>query len=518
MSLNHSEYKETALKYFCDVSESKYHELFEAAKADICNRVISCEQLEHIENTNTWEVLHDELEQSVQNLTFSLLQYHVDHQNYFGRYKNIFEFVNAFKMKDYFFEQSVTLGHATHPMTKTKLGLTPKEVLRYAPEFRNNVEVIPLLCRKEDVVSHGVNTIPKSFTAQLQAHMEQHQLNIDDYALIWVHEWQYEHYLKQHQELLIDTGIVLPIPSLKVSGKPLLSFRTLYVPAFDCVIKTAVNVQATSAVRNVSMASVTNGMLLSDYVSKIFERDYPNCFIQKDLGGASLNIEPHQNKLSCIYRESIPVESNQYAMVAASLITKSFITDQFIIFEAIEMIMAHQGIDFETAALKFFESYTSLLIDATYRLMIEHQISLEAHMQNTSIVLEQGMPARIYIRDFGGVRIKNSSIPVDNTTGLLTDSFQDLLNVFTHAVLYNHLFLIIDVLGEHIDRTELYEVIRKYIQHINMLMTPEIDVLQMDRLPIKSLLKMRLFDDGYSYQYATIRNPLKSEGEVCGKQ
>lgn len=518
MRFNHSEYKVEALKYFSDVSESKYHDLFEAAEADICNRVMSCEQLEQIENTNTWEVLHEELEQSVQNLALSLLQYHVDHHHYFGRYNNIFEFVNAFKMKDYFFEQSVTLGHATHPMTKTKLGLTPKDVLRYAPEFRNDVEVIPVLCRRAQVVTNGESVLSKSFTEQLHAYMKVHHLNKDEFDLIWMHEWQYEHYLKQHQESLIDTGIVVPLPSLKVSGKPLLSFRTLYVPAFDCVIKTAVNAQATSAVRNVSMASVKNGILLSDYVSNIFERDYPNCFIQRDLGGASLNIEPHQNKLSCIYRESIPVESDQYAMVAASLITKSFITDQLIILEAIEMIMAHQDIDFETAALKFFEGYTSLLIDATYRLMIEHQISLEAHMQNTSIVLEQGMPVSIYIRDFGGVRIKNQSIPVDNTTGLLTDSFKDLLNVFTHAVLYNHLFLIIDVLGEHIDRTEMYEVIRANIQLINRLMRPEIDVLQMDRLPIKSLLKMRLYDDGYSYQYATIPNPLKSEAEVCGKK
>ncbi|UJS27491.1 siderophore biosynthesis protein, IucA/IucC family [Macrococcoides canis] len=503
--------KTTALNYFKHLDEQTLKKLYIEAEREINDRIKACRVVEQIETEDFGEIERD-ITDSIHNLTLSLIQYEEDRQKFGGQFKNIFEFAHHFNVKETIFEQCVTLGHPFHPMTKTKLGLTYESVLRYAPEFRNSVNIIPVITESE--VSHfGKGQLPEYYLDQL--HDVAAQYNIEHPSIIFIHEWQLNNYLNEHPSLLNDSTCI-PIKSLSVMGYPLLSFRTLYVPMFKCVIKTAVNAQATSAVRNVSPASIHNGVLLGKYVSKLFEQ-YDGCFIQQDLVGTSLKQSQHENKLSYMMRETIPYEDHQYAVVCASLISKSFITDQVIVIEAIDIIRHHQRISREAAAMIFFEKYTHILLKATYQLMLEHQISLEAHMQNSSIVLENGVPKAIYIRDFGGIRISDDSVHIDKRTGLFTNDFEDLLSVFTHAVLYNHLFQLIKPLSAFVNEQKLYDTIYQEIATINEAYKPPVNVLKQRKLKVKSLLKMRLYGDSYDYKYSEIKNPLMKEDFRCGK-
>ena len=75
---------------------------------------------------------------------------------------------------------------------------------------------------------------------------------------------------------------MIPLHDLAVESSPLLSFRTLEAQELNCIVKTAVNAQATSAVRNVSPASIRNGIILSDVVEHIYRSNgYDNSYIQK---------------------------------------------------------------------------------------------------------------------------------------------------------------------------------------------------------------------------------------------
>lgn len=503
----------SALRYFDGLSKDELIKYYHLAHKEINERVSQCIQVETIETQN-FDVIQEEIDQSIQNLTLSLIQYDLDKQNYLSKYKNIFEFAHFYDVNDTIYEQSVTLGHPFHPMTKTKLGLSTDEVICYAPEFRNSVKIIPLICEASNVETIGEYVLPENYTEQLRDIAS--KLEINHPAFVFVHEWQMNHYIKQHNSDLLINGVCIPIYQLAVEAHPLLSFRTLYVPEFNCVIKTAVNAQATSAVRNVSQASIQNGITLSKYVSEIY-KEYDGCFIQQDKAGMSLCSAEHNNKISCMIRETIPRRENQDVLVCASLITKSFITDQPIIHEAIDLISDKQQISQEEAIKLFFTKYVKLLIEATYRLMLEHHISLEAHMQNSSVVLEDGMPVAIYIRDFGGVRLSNKEIDIDCSTGLYTESFEALLAVFTHAVLYNHLFQMIETL-QISDKRALYQVIYKEIESINNNFKPKVNVLKAPVLKVKSLLKMRLYGDSYDYRYSSINNPLFSEVFQCGKK
>ncbi|WP_323703738.1 IucA/IucC family protein [Mammaliicoccus sp. Dog046] len=508
-------------KQFPNITEADVSRLYEKAYKEIYRRIVELSEIEHIDCASILQASHmmNEINDSILNLTLSYIQFEQDHQTYSGQYQHIFDFVEQEQLPDTFFEQSVTEGHPFHPMTKTKLGFSVNDVIQYSPEFRNLVKVIPILCDYSLVQNiHSENDIHKPHLEQInkqaKAYCESHDLQFESYELLFIHEWQFEHFMYPQFKSLFDQQRLIPLHHLAVESHPLLSFRTLDVDAFDCIIKTAVNVQATSAVRNVSPASINNGIRLSHFVEDIYRnKSYNNSYIQKDLSGSYLNIDnAHANKCSYMLRARIPQSEDSHQLVCGSLITTSFISQQPILIECIEIIMSKEGLSFEEAATQFLTAYAEQLLSSTYRLMLEEGISLEGHMQNSTVIIKDGMPEAFYMRDFGGVRLFDTDVDIDTSTGLLTEDFADLLSVFSHAVLYNHLFQLIRVLDQHgFDADKGYEIVRHVIASYHEQITPEINILEQPTFRIKSLLKMRIQAEGYDYQYSEIKNPLYKE-------
>ena len=57
-------------------------------------------------------------------------------------------------------------------------------------------------------------------------------------------------------------------------------------------------------------------------------------------------------------------------------------------------------------AARFFNAYLRVAIPAIVGLYLRYGIALEAHQQNTFVVIsEAGMPERLVVRDFGDVKI-----------------------------------------------------------------------------------------------------------------
>ncbi|WP_249663554.1 IucA/IucC family protein [Staphylococcus pettenkoferi] len=512
-------------KHFLKVTEEQLNQAEMEAQQEVQQRVRQLADFEQLDlaQLESDERIQAELANSEQNLTLSYLQYQQDRERYSPHYKDIFDFVQGEGLDDTFFEQSVTEGHPFHPMTKTKLGFNSEQVVTFSPEFRQQAQIIPVLCASELVTQiHPTHsTISPEYMEwldQLQNELSMQNIDISRYEMLFLHEWQLEHFVKQQYPELLQQEQLIPLYQYAISARPLLSFRTLDVPQFNAIVKTAVNVQATSAVRNVSPASIRNGIALSEVVAQIYAKgDYHRSAIQRDLAGAFLNINAeHANKVSYLLRERLP-ETTQapqtHHLVCASLITKSFITDQHILIECIERLMERQDLSFETATTQFLEQYTAVILEATYRLLLEEEISLEAHMQNSTIEIQDCLPTKIYVRDFGGVRLFDREVDIDGSTGLIADDFDELLAVFSHSVLYNHLFQLIRVLEQYGYEPSIgYYIIREQLRKYNDRYQPQIDLLQQPTFRIKSLLKMRIYEDGYDYQHTYVNNPLYEKG------
>ncbi|MCJ1749193.1 siderophore biosynthesis protein, IucA/IucC family [Mammaliicoccus sciuri] len=520
MEIVYNEQIQEIRQYFQDFSEEEITTLYEKAYREITRRIDQLSNFEDIDQDVIYddERLVHEIQDSIRNLTLSYIQFERDHQQYGHRYQNIFEFVEQENLSDVFFEQSVTEGHPFHPMTKTKLGFSIDDVIKFSPEFRQTVNVIPLLCNKDFIDEINIYQSPalETFKKKVDTYCKEHGIKFENYALLFIHEWQLKHFLLPQFETCFEQQFMIPLYDLAVESNPLLSFRTLEAQELNCIVKTAVNAQATSAVRNVSPASIRNGIILSDVVERIYRSNgYDNSYIQKDLAGNYLNInQAHANKCSFMLRSRIPEQKGAHQLVCGSLITDSFVSRKPILIECIETIMQTQDMSFDSATQLFLTEYTHNLLEATYRLLLEEGISLEAHMQNSTVIIKDGMPISIYIRDFGGVRLYERNIDIDDSTGLITDSFEDLLSVFSHAVLYNHLFQLIQVLATYgYDSTKGYQIIRNMIADHHVHSAPDINILKQPTFNIKSLLKMRIFSEGYDYQYTNINNPLYMEAK-----
>ncbi|MGM0750790.1 MAG: IucA/IucC family protein [Bacillota bacterium] len=452
-----------------------------------------------------------------------------------------------------FLEQWVIEGHTLHPCSKTRLGLSENEVMVYAPEWGSKVDIIPLAIHKSissfskitggssmtDVLLKDHRYLEEAFKENItRLHLEP-----EEYDIIPVHPWQYEHTVKKHYRTELKQKLLIPIDT-SIPYQPLISFRSLAPNnRMQHHIKTALNVQMTSAKRIVSPTSVWNGPVISDLLNTISKHDLEinNSinFLSESSGGhyqsnrkeASLNLEKN---LSALIRENPEknLTNEEIAVPGAALINTSPVTGKVLIVELIEEWSMRKGISKESAAADFIQEYASTLIPGLINLIVKYGISLEAHLQNALIIFENGLPSKLSIRDNGGIRIleeRSSAFikkrKISNETNLLTSEPLDLYKMFSHAVIHNHLGEIIVRIARELKVSEalqwrqVSDVIQFTLDDLKtrMLHKEHADHFEQElfstRTYLKSLIKMRLSDAITENMYVSAPNPLIQGGK-----
>src|SRR5215217_8023765 len=185
-----------------------------------------------------------------------------------------------------FYEQLVVDGHPLHPGAKLKLGLGVGDVIRHSPELGAHPEVAFVAVAKgcyRDVSldERGLTGVLygeyQGLRQQVANSLWEKGLNIDDYGMIVVHPWQFEHVLPRLYAKAMESGEVVPLGGLRIPTRALMSFRTL-APIQrrgerKHHIKTAVNWQLTGAVRTISPNSAENAASISRMLREIGDRE-----------------------------------------------------------------------------------------------------------------------------------------------------------------------------------------------------------------------------------------------------
>ncbi|WP_432967849.1 IucA/IucC family protein [Dactylosporangium sp. CA-233914] len=249
-------------------------------------------------------------------------------------------------------EQSIVDGHPLHPCCRTRIGMSTLDVLAYAPEHRavvalRVVETDPARWRTAGV------PVPPRFP---------------------VHPWQLPRALATG--LVHDTGVEVP-------ARPLMSLRTLEVTGGEWAgwhVKTAVEVQMTSAVRTLSAPAIHNGPLASELLAAL-TRGTPEIRVLAETSAGTVlsgGGQP-QRALGAVWRQAPPA--------AADVIPLA--------------LLPHRP-DLLTAG--FFTALVELMVPPLLRLLA-HGVALEAHGQNTLVQVDGGRPVRLYYRDLGGIHV-----------------------------------------------------------------------------------------------------------------
>lgn len=261
-------------------------------------------------------------------------------------------------------EQAVVDGHPLHPLCRTRMGLSTEEVHAYAPEHRGVVELIRVTPPPGRWATTGTGS--------------------DELLL---HPWQFHRWADE----LRLTPVGDNVPAL-----PLMSLRTLApLDRPEVHIKTAVDIQMTSAVRQVSPAALRNGPLLSGLLAPLGRRC--GLVVLTELAGAGV-LDPAtglaDRRLAMLVRQAPRPEPGEVVLPLAALSAPSPADGRPILAEAVG---AGDPLDFLAAV-------ADTVIPPALA-MLAAGVALEAHGQNTLLGLENGRPTRLFYRDFGGIRV-----------------------------------------------------------------------------------------------------------------
>ncbi|WP_232344299.1 IucA/IucC family siderophore biosynthesis protein [Actinoplanes awajinensis] len=339
-------------------------------------------------------------------------------------------------------EQWETDGHPLHPCCRTRTGMTVADVLAYAPEHRPVIRLRRLRVPPERW--HG--------TAQ---------------PVLYAHPWQAARLLREYP-WLTDAGPTRPM-------RPLMSLRTVAPVSGGPHLKTAVDVQMTSAVRTVSPAAVHNGPILSAFLTRL-TADLPIDVLAETEAGAVITEHGPDRRLAHLVRRAPRLAPGEQAVPLGVFVSRLLgtVDDPY----------------------RWLEELTAVLF-APLTTVLGRGVALEAHGQNTLVVLRDGHPVRTLYRDLGGVRV-DRRLGLDLHGDLPTDD-PDVLRVkVAAAALGTVATQLVDGFAERhgAEPDRLWAIVAAGLRAEPRLLT--------EPLPIKATTAMRLaadqLDDIWTHQ------------------
>lgn len=306
-------------------------------------------------------------------------------------------------------ESELSEGHPYHPCFKARTGFTLSDHQAYGNEKGEAFALIWLGVKKEDVATYypeeehsflqrelGYGTWSKIVKALCKAGGQ-----LTDYRLMPVHPWQWKRLKKELVQEAQENKEILYLGPLGQFYRGSQSLRTLINrdSPEKAHIKLPLHVMNTSSIRTIQPESVAAAPQLSTWLETIVEQDAflasnYDVRILKEYAGAAY--EPkNQPKINCelniLYRESV-----------AGRLCEG---EQAIPFNALSLqeedgnLFIAPSID-QYGLEVWLEQLIEISVIPIIHLCAEHGIALEAHAQNMILVLENGWPKAVMLRDF----------------------------------------------------------------------------------------------------------------------
>ena len=440
------------------------------------------------------------------------------------------------------FEQAVVDGHPLHPCARMRGGMTVEELFAYAPEWADEVAVRIVAIAQPSSARRRLTALlrrwhPKAADVA-EAHLRGVRRDPADYELLPIHPWQLDRALKDRYADALADGRVIVIPEARILARPLLSLRTL-APATDrraAHLKTAVDIRLTTATRVVSPATTHNGPLMSALLAEICRRehDFGGRFVGlAELASASYRPVPGEPvdtaaSLAAIVRESPErhAADGEIALPVAALAARSPLSGRPLLADVLdELASTHQRARCDTAA-GFLASYCDCMLPALFTLLSRWGVALEAHGQNTVVVLRNGLPVRLLYRDFGSIRVSKKRLARSGLRApalmgaLLTDDDDELRAGLFFPLVSTNLSQVVAALGRvaEIDCARLWRSVARCCQSVYGTLTTDPAIAVQARrdeaalfkptLPAKSMLRVHMSANPHATQWVAVPNPL----------
>jgi siderophore synthetase component len=293
-------------------------------------------------------------------------------------------------------------GHNLHPCGRTRLGWEVADTLAHDVEA-GRTELAFVAVRRglhlgDDVgealtqAYPGVPAAPPGFVVQP------------------VHAWQLNAVLRRRYADLLRSCVLRPLDG-GLPARPTAALRTLLLPeARDGrrhYLKVSLDIQVTSTRRTISVASTRNGPVLSALLHRLLADDPAGdrVLLLAETAGAAVPAGSGRD-MSAILRAGLDdrLAAGELAVPGGALPAEAgggtvlgALVDRYARTRACR--------DRSGAALGFVTEYARLLLPPVLRLATCYGIALEAHLQNCLPTFVDGVPHRIVLRDFAGLRL-----------------------------------------------------------------------------------------------------------------
>ncbi|WP_217541026.1 IucA/IucC family protein [Vibrio metschnikovii] len=328
-------------------------------------------------------------------------------------------------------QQTYFDGHPKFVFNKGRRGWGSDDLKQYAPEAERAFQLgwvavhhsILQLATNDKVTWEALleNAIPREEIKQMDSLLASYQLDLHDYRYVPVHPWQWSNKLALLFVREIATKQLVYLGEFGDQFLPQLSLRTLSnitrPSSYD--IKLPLTIMNTSCYRGIPGRYILAGPTASDWIDKIFKSDplliakqaevlqEPAAAFAAQADYALLPNAPYRyhELLGVIWRESATskLKAGERAILMAALM-ESDNQGQPLIAEYVQA----SGLTLEDWLSKLFDA----VVIPYYHLLCKYGVSLIAHGQNVTLVLESHIPKRILLKDFqGDMRFVDSEYP-----------------------------------------------------------------------------------------------------------
>ncbi|MCH8619572.1 IucA/IucC family protein [Undibacterium sp. TS12] len=305
-------------------------------------------------------------------------------------------------------------GHLYHPCYRSRIGFSLDDHAQYGPEFGNTLQLRWLAIRKDICDIHSMDGRDyASFLAHETGSDELHRLEQQVraqsqdpavYYLLPVHPWHWQHSLQIQyahwlaDATLLDLGAAGPdfLPQQSIRSLSNLSAQSRYN------LKLPLAIANSSADRILSDHHVCNAPLISAWLEDICQHDpylRQSCRFSLLSEPMGITLKPgvahHINYglLGAIWRTAPTTILQAGEQVFPCTALTAVRTDGTM--EIAPWLQQNGTENWVTALLKS-------MLPPFLHLMLRHGVLLEAHAQNTLLILKDGMPAGVAIRDLPG--------------------------------------------------------------------------------------------------------------------
>jgi siderophore synthetase component len=406
-------------------------------------------------------------------------------------------------------ERLAVAGHNLHPCGRTRLGWDTGDVLAHDLEAGHTrlgfVAVRDDLHLGDDVGAALREVYPQLPTVPA------------GYRLQPVHAWQRDAVLPVRYRELLDSG-ALRILDDELDAIPTAALRTLLLPpAADGsrrYVKVSLDIQVTSTRRSISIASTRNGPALSVLLHRLVAEDpaADRLLLLAETAGAAVPVGSGRD-LAAILRDGLTgrlrpgeraVPGGALPFVAAGLVA--------------EFAAGTGRRDDAGAAAAFLDAYARLVLPPLLRLTLRG-VAFEAHLQNCLPTFARGVPQRLAVRDFAGLRLHPGRLAAAGHEVSLwpgsvvgTDDPEVLRAKIGYTVFQAHLGELVIRLGEShgLDEQLAWRLVRAVVDETYAGQgghaAQDHAAFTAPTVPHKALVRMRLA--GAGDEYLPVENPL----------